>query len=146
MKKILMIAAGLMLGTVLTYAQDISAKQVPSVVLNNFKKEFPKASDIEWELKGAEYEADFEIGLAEHEAWFDAGGKLVKHTEDLNSRDLPQEIQHAVKKDYDGYRVSDVKRITTGSEITYQFELEKGQTEWKVTYTATGTALNKQAD
>lgn len=146
MKKIMMIAAGLLLGTVLSYGQDIPSAQVPSVVLNNFKTEFPKAADIEWEQKGSGYEVDFEIGLTDHEARFDSTGRIAKHTEDLKVRDLPQSIQSSVKQSYKEYRVTDVKKITEGSEITYELELEKGKAEWKVTFNAAGTALSKRAD
>lgn len=146
MKKIMVIVAGLMLGTVLTYAQDIAESQVPSVVLNNFKKEFPKASDVEWELKGTEYEVDYEIGFADHEAWFDGAGKMVKHTEEVKENDFPEAVRNTIKKEYSGYRTSDAKKITQGDQVTYQLELEKGNIEWKILFSTTGTELSKVND
>lgn len=146
MKKIMMIAAGILLGTVLTYAQDISEAQVPSVILNNFKKEFPKASDVEWELKGTEYEVDFEIGFTDNEAWFDTTGKMVKRKEDIKVSELPEAVHTTIKKDYAGYRASDAKKITSGNEVTYQLELEKGNTEWKILFSAAGVELSKVND
>lgn len=146
MKKIVMIVAGLMLGTILSYAQDIHESQVPSVVLNNFKKEFPKASDVEWEQKGSGYEVDFEIGFTDHGAWFDATGKLVKHTEKLKARDLPQSIQNSVKQNYAGFRTKDVKKIIAEGETTYELEVEKGKTEWILLFNPSGTELRKVAD
>jgi hypothetical protein len=145
MKKI-MIIAGLMLGTVLTYAQDIAESQVPSVVLNNFKKEFPKASDVEWEQKGVGFEVDYEIGFVDHEAWFDNTGKMIKHVEDIKVQDLPESVRNVIKKEYDGHRASDAKKITQEDQVTYQVELEKGNVEWKITFSTTGKELKKIND
>lgn len=141
-----MIAAGVMLGTVMSYGQNISSAQVSSVVLNNFKTEFPKASDVEWEQKDTVYEVDFEIALTDHEAWFDSAGKLIKHTENLKVRDLPQAIQNSIKQGYKEHRVKDAKKITGGSEIKYELELEKGEAEWKIMFNTAGTELSKRAD
>lgn len=146
MKKIMILAAGLMLGTVLCYAQDVPEAQVPSVVLNNFKKEFPRASDVEWELKNTQYEVEFELGLADHEVWYDATGQLVKHEEDFEARNLPESVNNTIKKSYAGYRISDVKKITTGSTVNYKMELKKDNIEWKIVFSAEGGEVSKVED
>ena len=60
--KLIQMMAILFLGTTSIFAQDLTESQVPSVIVNNFKKEFPKASDVEWEKKGEQYNVEFEIG------------------------------------------------------------------------------------
>ena len=59
--KTIQLAVLLLLGTGTIFAQDIPKSQVPSVIVNNFKKEFPKANDIEWEMQGDLYNVDFKI-------------------------------------------------------------------------------------
>lgn len=146
MKKLILIVAGIMLGTVLTYAQDISEAQVPSLVLNAFKKDFPKASDVEWELKGTEYNVDFEIGFADHEAWFDSSGKIVKHREEIKQSELPESVCATLKKEFSGFRISDIKKIKTESSITYEVDAKKANDEWELTLDDSGKIVNKKAD
>ncbi len=74
-------------------AQDLLQSDVPSVVVNNFQKAFPKVYDVEWELKGELYEVDFETGVSiDHEAWYDKTGKLVKHKQEIAKTDLPKAV------------------------------------------------------
>ena len=60
-KQILSIGVALLIGSI-AQAQDIPQSQVPSIIVNKFNKEFPKASDIEWEMDGNLYNVDFEMG------------------------------------------------------------------------------------
>lgn len=146
MKKIMVLLAGLLLGTILVHAQDIPQAQVPSVVLNAFKKDFPKAKDIEWELKGELYQVDFEIGFADHEVTLDNTGKLVKHKQEIKQAELPQAVATVIAKDFNGYRVSDISKTIDNAVTTYKLDLKKGQEEWEVTFDETGNILHKKAD
>src|SRR5690554_7865816 len=79
------------------FAQDIPQSEVPSVVLNTFKKEFPKAVDIEWEKKGEQFNVEFELGWSvDYEAWFSADGKLIRYTEDIPAKDLPSAVKNTI--------------------------------------------------
>lgn len=60
-------------------AQNMDRRQVPSVVLNNFDLQFPKAVDVEWEKIGDPFKVDFETGRSnDHTIWYDALGDLVR--------------------------------------------------------------------
>jgi hypothetical protein len=52
-----------------SFAQDVPSSQVPSVILNSFKEQFSKATDVEWELNGDQYNVEFDISSADHEVW-----------------------------------------------------------------------------
>ncbi len=146
MKKLLVLLSGLLLGIVMAHAQNIPQAQVPSVVLNAFKKEFPKASDIEWELKGEDYEVEFEIGFTDHEVTLDKTGKIIKHKHDIKQADLPQAIASAIAKDYAGYRASDFSKTISNGTTTYKLDLKKGQDEWEIVFDESGKILHKKAD
>lgn len=127
-------------GTV--FAQDIPQSEVPSVVLNIFKKEFPKASDIEWEKKGEQYNVEFEIEwYKDYEAWFSADGKMVRYTEEISDSDLPKAVKDAIKKLYPDYRIDDVKKIVTGGLPTYKVEIEKGHEELDLIFSNDGKLI-----
>ncbi len=141
MKAITFLTA-ILIGTTSLFAQDVPENQVPSVILNTFKKEFPKASDIEWEREGELYNVDFEIGyFTDYEAWFDASGKLIKYSEEISEKDLPQAVKDTVKKQFDGYRIDDVEKITENNIETYRVEIEKGNDERYVTFSKNGKLI-----
>ena len=130
------------------YAQDISQNQVPSVVRNSFQQQFPKAFDVEWELKGTDYKVEFETGLlgVDHDAWFDQTGKLLRHKEEISKSDLPAAVSSRIRNDFSSYRVSDVKKITEGKKVVYTFELDSRTEEWKIVVDTKGNIVSKIAD
>lgn len=140
--KAFQLLAILMITTGTIFAQDIPESQVPSVIVNNFKKEFPKATDVEWEREGDQYSVEFEIGwFTDYEAWFTASGKLFKYKEEISERDLPKEIKNAIKTQYKGYRIDDVKKITENGVETYKVEIEKGNDERNLLFSKNGTLI-----
>ena len=146
-KATLVIAAALFLISGSLAAQDISQSQVPSVILNNFQKAYPKASDVEWEMKGNLYNVEFETGLhTDHEIWYDGEGKTVRHKEDITRNQLPAAVTSSVKQQFKGYRISDPKRITTSSEVTYTMELKSLTREWEISVDSTGKILKQHVD
>ncbi|TQD40611.1 PepSY-like domain-containing protein [Haloflavibacter putidus] len=118
-------------GTLYGTAQDLNPKEVPSVVVNTFKKEFPKASDVEWELTTNDvYEVEFEIGyFTEYEAWFDANGKMIKYTEELSKSDLPKIVKEYVKTNHASYHIDDAEKIVEGNTTHFKIEIEDGPNE-----------------
>ena len=70
-------------------AQDIPQHNVPSVILNAFSAAYPNAADIEWEKKGNIYNVEFEIGKTEHEIWYNAEGKVLKHKTEIPLSEVP---------------------------------------------------------
>lgn len=126
-------------------AQEMSQSNVPSVIVNNFQKQFPKAFDVEWELKGNLYQVEYEIGIlgADHEAWYNQTGKLIKHKEEISKKDFPKKVVKSIDKSFSQYRISDVKKITESNNVAYTLELKSFSEEWKVTFDKDGTILSK---
>jgi len=129
------------------YSQEIPQSQVPSLVVNSFKQQFPKASDIEWEIKGELYDVDFETGFfTDHEAWYDKEGKRVKYKKDIKSSELPKPILTAVKKDFSEYRIDDAEKIEENDSTTYKVELDKFSEDLKIIFNEDGKILKQWAD
>lgn len=146
-KLILSISAALFLMTGSVAAQDLSQSQVPSVILNDFKKAFPKATDIEWEMDGDLYNVEFETGLTtDHEIWYNAEGKRTKHKEEISKKDLPDAVISKIKDNFAGYRLSDINKITTPSEVIYTLEVKSSSEEWELSVDSTGKILKQRAD
>ena len=140
--KTIQLVALMVLGTGTIFAQDIPSSQVPSVIVNNFKKEFTKANDVEWERQGDLYNVDFEIGwFTDYEAWYNASGKLVKHTQEISKSDLPKAVINAIKTQYKEYSIDDVKKIIEDGVETYKVELEKWDEDFDVIYSKNGNLI-----
>lgn len=146
--KMILSACILALSTIGASAQDIPQSQVPAVVVNSFQQKFPKAKGVDWELKAGLYEAEFETGLfgTDHEVWIQSNGKIVRHKEELAKNDLPKAVIAKVKKDFPGYRIEDVKKITEEQKITYAFEVKSRTEEWKLVVDTQGNILGKLRD
>lgn len=129
-------------------AQDIHQNEVPSIILNNFQKTFPKASDIDWEIKGNLYEVEFETGFLgdDHKVLYSRDGKLVRHEEEISKSGLPKAILASIKRSFNGYRTDDIKKITEGGKVIYNVELKNYSQEWKVVFDAQGRILQKRED
>lgn len=137
--KTIQLATLLFLTFTISNAQNILESQVPSITVNNFKKLFPKASDVEWEQKGDLYNVEFEIGwFTDYEAWFSKSGKLIKYTKEINQSDLPIAIINAIETKYKEYRIDDVKKIVENGTETYKVELKKWGEEFDVFYSKNG--------
>lgn len=144
-KKAVQLMAIFLLGAGTILAQDIQVSEVPSVIANNFKKEFPKANDIEWEIKGEVYNVEFEIGRSmDYEAWYNASGKLVRYTQEISDKDLPKAITRAIKKQFKGYRVDDAKKIVENEVETYKVEIEKGKEEHDLMFSKNGKLIKNE--
>lgn len=144
--KTLSFIAALFMGTAL-FAQDIPESQVPSVVLNTFKQQFPKASDVEWEKKGDHYNVDFEIGFfTDYEAWFDATGNMLKYETEISESDLPKAVKQAISSQYPDFRIDDADKIVQDGNETFLVEIEKGNVEKHLTFSANGSVVSTQLE
>ncbi|MBT2162307.1 PepSY-like domain-containing protein [Zobellia barbeyronii] len=146
-KQILSIGVALLIGSI-AQAQDIPQSQVPSIIVNKFNKEFPKASDIEWEMDGNLYNVDFEMGWnKDHDVWYNAEGDVVKHKEEIAKSELPKAVKDRIKTDFKGYSVDDLERITDNDKVVYKLELDAlTQQDWDAIIDADGNLISKIED
>lgn len=123
-------------------AQKIQKSEVPSVILNQFNVQFPKAKDVEWKIVGQQYKVEFELPRdKDHDVWYNSGGEIVKHKEELQKKDLPESIRKQINQEYKDYKIDDVDRITEGKSVVYVVEVEKRGTEIKLRYDQNGKRL-----
>ena len=115
---------GLLFFSALTYAQDIDVSNVPSVVLNSFNKNFPTATDVEWERKGELFNVEFDVKFRDHEAWLNSKGGIVKHKKQLKAGELPVAVANTIKQNFKGYRIDDVDQYEERKQFFYKVELK----------------------
>lgn len=125
----------------LVQAQDLATKQVPSVILNSFKKEFPKAEKTSWELKKNVYEVEFEVGKADHEAWLDHEGNLIKYKAEMRVWSIPSAVRSAVRREYRGYLITEAERLFKNNQMYYKLELKAFSKEQDVVISPEGVVI-----
>jgi len=132
-----------MLFSSLTYAQDIPVSSVPSVVMNSFNKAFPKAAKVEWEMKGDLYNADFDVDRRDHEVWINNKGGIVKHKQEIKSRELPAAVSQSLKQNFKGFWIDDVDKYEVGKQFFYKIELKTITQEKNIVVDSKGTVVNR---
>lgn len=132
-------------GMATSKAQDVNAKDVPMVIKKAFARQYPKATDVEWERKGNNYEVDFDLGRIDRKVTYTAGGKVVSVEKDIPNAQLPLTISRAVKAKYPKGRVDNVTWINTGGKITYKVDIE-GTPDVNVWYDSSGKLIRELAD
>ena len=123
-----------------SFAQkDIDMSEVPTAVQDAFQAEFADATDVEWEMKDNQYEAEFEKqDDTDYHALFEASGKMISQKQEIEETALPAEVTAAIKNDYPDFEVDDAEKLTKDGETYYQVELEKFLRDEKKVYSATG--------
>lgn len=122
--------------------QNISSNKVPSVVQNTIRAVFPKAMDIEWEMKKSSYEAEFDMDSTEYTVYLDATGKIIVYKQDIRENELPVAITSALARDHAGYRIDDADKIQKDGITYYQVELDnKRKKERNLLFSADGQTV-----
>lgn len=144
--KTLKILAVALFATGVAMAQDLKPADVPANLKDAFKKEFPKASDVEWERSMENYKVEFDLNRQDHDVWYNASGSIIKKEIEIAETELPQAIRESIKANFPEYRVDDVEMIWQNNLTTYQLEIEKGPTEKHLTFNSEGEVLNERND
>lgn len=132
-------------GIAVVNAQDIHKNNIPKIVKSTFTKQFPAAMDEDWELKGANYEVDFDLNKVDHKAIFSEKGKRISFQKDIPNTKLPVKISKSIKEKYPKGRIDDVDLINTNGKITYKIDIE-GVPDVNVWYESSGKFIKEVAD
>lgn len=127
-----------------SYSQDIPSSQVPPAVIKSFNRYFPNIPKVEWEKKGNQYEAEFDIKRSDHKALFENNGKLIVYKRDIHHGQLPTAVKQAIKQEYPDRKIGDVERIARSGHVYYQVEL-KGPSDLRLVYTPEGKQDNSKS-
>lgn len=146
MKKSLGIALLAAISSAHVFAQDIAATDVPSIVVNALQTKFSNVSDLEWEVEGELYKADFEIGTRDHKVWIGKTGIVTKHKADISKNDLPAIVKQHIDKDFKAYKIDDADKIESDGNIFYEVELDGSADDRKLLFTSDGKLLKNQPD
>lgn len=148
-KGIKAIALGMMMLAIVSCDKDHDdLKNIPQPVKTSFKAKYPNANRVEWEQKGEYVVADFNDNHRDAEAWFDAQGNWYMTESDIRKSDLPAAVLDAFNKStYAQWKIDDLDLFERKDlESIYVIEVEKGEIDVKLFYTANGTLTKELVD
>jgi len=103
---------------------DIPSSEVPSIVANTFKSQFPDAVDVEWETVRSDYEVSFELENVDHDALLDNSGNILKYKYKIEEIEVPTAIRTFLETEYPQEQWDDPEHIIEGNSNYYQLEIE----------------------
>jgi hypothetical protein len=116
-----MISAGAFAANGNTSANEENVNQH---AIASFKKDFASASNTVWEQKVGYSKATFSLNGEILFAYYDSNGELTAVVRNITSEQLPINLLTSMKKDYDGYWISDLFEVASGDQTTYYVTLE----------------------
>ncbi len=108
--------------TLSSFANTVA--EVNQTVIKSFQKEFNNASNVEWTLVNGLNKATFTLNGNVLFAFYTNSGERVALTRNLTSDQLPIVLTSELKKNYEGYWITDLFEIATESQTSYYVTLE----------------------
>lgn len=125
MKKMILTLA-IAISTLSAFAGEANVNQR---VLDAFKTEFTTASEVEWSVGSNYYRAAFNYNGKYVFAYYNDNGELLGLSRYLSPVDLPLALQTNLKKNYEGYWISDLFEASKNDSTNYYITLEDADTK-----------------
>ena len=126
-------------------AQDLTYKQIPNEVHQEFAKLYPDMFAYEWEYKKKEgvYRAQFIDNGQEFEAYFMPDGRWVKTEGEIKKEKLPQDIWKSLSEsNYQNWKVDDIDLLQTPKfPVLYKLEMKNGKQKIYLYFLPNGTEV-----
>ena len=115
--------------TIASLSSFASDKNVNQKVLDAFKSEFTTAKEVEWTTESDYYKATFNYNGKYVFAYYSQDGEFLGLTRYLSPADLPIMLQNNLKKNYEGYWVSDLFEASKNDGTSYYITVENADTK-----------------
>lgn len=127
-------------------AQKLKEADVPAVVKDAFKKEFPGSKAKEWAKEGDVYEIEFDLKKVETSATFTTAGKLVETESEIKIEELPKAVYEYVQKNHADHKITEASKIVEAGtgKVSYEAEISKGKDETDLIFDEKGNFLKKE--
>jgi hypothetical protein len=102
---------------------------VAPAALQSFQSSFKSATEVSWTVSNNHYKANFALNGQYVTAYYDLDGKMMGLTRNISSVQLPIALQASLKKDYDGYWISNLFEMANEEGTSYFITLENADTQ-----------------
>lgn len=101
-------------------------ENVNEQVISAFKKDFATAQDVSWEKSKDLSKATFKLNDQIMYAYYADGGSLVAVVRNIVSSQLPITLLSDLKKNYNGYWITDLFEMASDNTTSYYVTVENG--------------------
>lgn len=121
--------------------EDVTPYDVPVAVANAFLREYPEATELNWERVGGDYEAGFTmistsytatdtlVDTLAYKALFNANTELLKYKFSIDTADFPTAIQAYKKANFEPYKTDVAEKLidytTRPDTVFYQARFKR---------------------
>jgi hypothetical protein len=133
---------GLSANAIAQEEKEMTQKDLPPAVLQAFEKAFPKAVITgvgREEIMGFEIES--KDGNIQRNLVYLPDGNLFETEEACDAKALPDAIQKTIAKAYPKGEIEKAEKITRGSVVEYEVEIEAGEQENEVVLDPAGMVI-----
>ena len=113
-------------GTLTAQYQMKKGDEVPVVVKNSFKKDYPQVKKVKWDDEHGTYEAEFKLGNKDMSVTYSSTGMKQETETSLKVTDLPKNvISYVAQKKYG--KIKEAARIVkSDGSVVYEAEVKSG--------------------
>lgn len=134
--------------SVLGQEQKISAKTVPSAVINAFKSSYPnaiiKGFAREKENGKVFYEIESKDGDVGRDVLYNPDGSVAEIEETIAVGDLPAAIRESMNSKYPNVVITKAEKTIQGEKVGYEVVARKGKKRFSVEFDADGNVKTKK--
>src|SRR5215813_11851489 len=103
--------------------KKVSARQVPSVIIKNFKSAYPNAKILGYASEKEDgkqyYEIESRDGTLHRDVLYNPDGSVAEVEETVAPNDLPASVQESFKKEHRRAVITLAEKTTAGDKVTY---------------------------
>ena len=123
---------------------DVKIEDVPATVREALMSSFPNATGIDWEKKGEDYEADFDVDIVDYSAMINSSGTVIKHKYDIAATELPEAIRTAIGQNYADHKIDGPEVLVQNGDTLYQVELDHSTSkDEKLVFSSNGQQVDQ---
>src|SRR5205823_2365820 len=128
--------------------KKITAKEVPAVVIENFKRAYPKAIirgyASEMENGKQYYEIESQERTTRRDVLYNPDGIVAEVEESIDPNSLPTAALQAIKQKYPRAVITLAERTTVGDKVTYEVSAREGRKRFTMEFDSDGKVLTKK--
>jgi Putative beta-lactamase-inhibitor-like, PepSY-like len=131
-----------------SFSQKVSADKVPTAVKTTFAKAFPKVLKAKWELETDNvYEVNFKQSKTKYSAKYQGDGTLMETEMEIPKSAIPANLSKELSKQFAGYKIEEAEKVTyPDGTFVYEFEVEKGKKSLEVQMDVNGNVLKQEEE
>jgi uncharacterized membrane protein YkoI len=127
--------------------KKVTAKDVPAVVITNFKTAYPNATirgyASEKENGKQYYEVESREGTLHRDVLYNPDGTVAEVEESIDANALPAPALQTLKQQYPRAVITLAEKTTAGGTITYEVSARQGRKRITIEFDANGKMLPK---